>query len=105
MTRKILSLKDPNWHTSRGRIIYDPARPGMKRRTKYWAIVNVDREITRYFRWWVDRELLNITVPTTGSFGQLREIKCQPDELFFATAQVGDIEIIPSNTPNSLRIR
>ena len=44
-------------------------------------------------------------VPTTGSFGQLREIKCQPDELFFATAQVGDIEIIPSNTPNSLRIR
>lgn len=61
MTRKILSLKDPNWHTSRGRIIYDPARPGMKRRTKYWAIVNVDREITRYFRWWVDRELLNIT--------------------------------------------
>lgn len=44
-------------------------------------------------------------VPTRGNFGQLREIRCQPDELFFATAQVGDVEIIPANTPTSLRIR
>lgn len=61
MERKILSVRDPNWLESRGRIVYDPKRPNMKNRTKYWAIVDVDREITRYFRWWVDRELLNIT--------------------------------------------
>jgi hypothetical protein len=44
-------------------------------------------------------------VPTRGSFGKLREIKNQPDELFFATAEVGDVEIISANTPLNLRIR
>lgn len=39
--------------TSTGIIKYDPNRYGMKRRTEWWAVVNVDREITRYFRWWV----------------------------------------------------
>ena len=41
------------WHTSTGIIQYDPPRPGMKRRTEWWAIIKVDREITRYYRWWV----------------------------------------------------
>ena len=45
-----------NCHTSSGIIHYDPIRPGMKRRTENWAVVNVDREITRYFRWWVKKE-------------------------------------------------
>ena len=36
-----------------GILQYDPPRPGMKRRTSWWIIVNVDREITRYYRWWV----------------------------------------------------
>lgn len=36
--------------TTTGKIIYDPPRPGMKRRTEWWAIISVDREITRYFR-------------------------------------------------------
>ncbi len=58
--RRTLSL-DRNWVPGSGRLVYDPVRPGMKNRTKYWAMVLVDREITRYFRWWVDRELLNIT--------------------------------------------
>ena len=40
-----------------GRIIYDPYRPGMKRRTEWWAIVRVDREIARLLRWWVKKEL------------------------------------------------
>jgi hypothetical protein len=38
-------------------------------------------------------------------FGNLREIRCAPDELFFATAQVSDIDIITANTPTNLRIR
>jgi len=44
------------WHKSTGRIIYDPHRPGMKSKTKWWAIVQCDREITRYYRWWVQKE-------------------------------------------------
>lgn len=27
----------------------------MKGRTKWWAVLNVDTEITRYYRWWVKR--------------------------------------------------
>lgn len=45
------------WLTSTGVIKYDPPRPGMKRRTDWWAILKVDREITRYYRWWVKKEL------------------------------------------------
>ncbi len=59
--RKILGIRDPNWLESRGRIIYDPPRQGMKRKTKHWCVMDVDREITRYFRYWVDRSLLNLT--------------------------------------------
>ena len=36
-----------------GKIIYDPRRPGLKRKKDWWTIVTVDREITRYFRWHV----------------------------------------------------
>ena len=39
--------------TSTGVIKYDPPRPGMKKRTHWWAIVKIDKEITRYYRWWV----------------------------------------------------
>lgn len=39
--------------TTEGRIIYDPARPGMKRGTDWWVIASVDRDITAYYRWWV----------------------------------------------------
>jgi len=38
---------------SYGKIIYDPARPGLKKKNKWWSIITVDREITRYFRWHV----------------------------------------------------
>jgi hypothetical protein len=31
----------------------------MKSRTQGWCIVNVDRELTRYYRWWLDKEILN----------------------------------------------
>jgi hypothetical protein len=36
-----------------GKIIYDPFRGGMKRRTEGWCIVSIDTEITRYYRWWL----------------------------------------------------
>jgi len=42
---------------SSGTIIYDPYRGKMKKKTDWWAVVEVDKEITRYFRWWVEREL------------------------------------------------
>jgi hypothetical protein len=44
-------------------------------------------------------------VPTNGTFGQLREIRCLPDELFFSTLEVQDVDIITANTPTNLRIR
>lgn len=44
------------WHTGYGYIKYDPYRPGLKRKKNWWAVVTVDREITRYYRWWVKKE-------------------------------------------------
>lgn len=46
-----------DFHRGSGVIKYDPYRADMKRRTNYWCIVEVDREITRYYRWWLKREL------------------------------------------------
>lgn len=43
------------WHESVGTIKYDPPRPGLKKKKDWWAIVKVDREITRYYRWWVKK--------------------------------------------------
>lgn len=43
-------------HRSSGTIQYDPYRGDMRRRTENWCIVNVDTEITRYFRWWLKYE-------------------------------------------------
>lgn len=43
------------WLKSTAKIVYDPPRPGMKRKTKWWCVANVDREITRYYRWWIMR--------------------------------------------------
>ena len=40
-----------------GTIIYDPHRGKMSKRTDWWAVVEIDREITRYFRWWVKQML------------------------------------------------
>lgn len=38
-----------------GKIIYDPHRGNMKRRTGWWCIVDVDREISRYYRYWAQK--------------------------------------------------
>lgn len=45
-------------HTHRGfgRINYDPHRGTMKRDTANWCVIELDREITRYYREWLKRE-------------------------------------------------
>lgn len=43
-------------HRGSGTIIYDPFRGDMKRRTNGWCVVEVDTEITRYYRWWLQYE-------------------------------------------------
>lgn len=45
-----------DYHHGSGVITYDPYRGDMKQRTMGWCVVNVDREITRYYRWWLQRE-------------------------------------------------
>jgi len=42
-----------DFHHSSGTIIYDPYRGDMKRRTNGWCVIDVDKEITRYYRWWL----------------------------------------------------
>lgn len=38
------------------KIIYDPHRGDMSRRTAWWCVADVDKEITRYCRWWLQYE-------------------------------------------------
>lgn len=45
-----------SYHRGTGMIVYDPYRGEMKRRTTGWCVVNVDKEITRYYRSWLQRE-------------------------------------------------
>lgn len=57
------------WHTSVGKIVYDPPRPGMKRRTAWWCIVQVDPEIARYYRYWLQWQfhMHHIAPPAWGA--------------------------------------
>ena len=93
--RKILRLRDPNVLKSTGRIVYDPARPGMKNRTKYWCVALVDREITRHLRWWTDKEILN-------PLGLAGHGLCQPswDAHISIVRGEGDVREVP---PDVLR--
>ena len=47
------------WFTTSGILRFDPLRPGMKRRTEWWCIVEVDNSIQDYYRWLMDREWWN----------------------------------------------
>lgn len=67
--RPYLMANRPGWLKSRGRIVYDPYRGKMKKNVAYWCVVEVDPEIARYYRFMVDRNLLNITMePNHGLF-------------------------------------
>ncbi len=46
-----------------------------------------------------------VPLKESQSFGELFEVRCNPDEMFFPTTSVHDVEIIPANTPTSLRIK
>ena len=58
--RPRLMANREGWFKGRGTLVYDPKRNN-KKNTDWWLVVEVDREITRYFRWFVDRELVNMT--------------------------------------------
>ena len=45
------------WHQGTGVVQYDPPRGRMKKKIDWWCVINVDPEITRYYRWWVQKEL------------------------------------------------
>lgn len=55
-----------DYHTSTGKIIYDPKRPGLAKNAAWWCILTADREITRYYRWWIERELWGRTAVIPG---------------------------------------
>lgn len=38
-----------------GKVVYDPFRAQMKAKTNWWAVIEVNKEITRYYRWWLER--------------------------------------------------
>ena len=42
-----------------GKLVYDPRRGDLKKKPHDWCVIEVDREITRYFRYWVDKHVLN----------------------------------------------
>lgn len=45
------------WHTSSGKVVYDPYRGELKKKKHWWCVINIDREITRYYRWWIVSQL------------------------------------------------
>lgn len=45
-----------NWIEAEGRILYDPHRANMKSNTNWWCVIDADKEITRYYRWWLQKE-------------------------------------------------
>lgn len=62
-----------------GYIKYDPPRPGMARRTQGWCVAMVDREITRYFRWWVNKEVINpLDISVQGSLKKYPFVPLHP---------------------------
>lgn len=75
-----------------GKIKYDPPRGDMKRKTKGWCIIEVDREITRYYRWFIDREIFNKT--GVEGYGL-----CQPswDAHISIIRGEGDLSKVPAN--------
>lgn len=62
------------WHRGSGIVRYDPARGDMKSRTQWWCVIDVDPEIARYYRWWVNTmgnplgiERDNLCLPAWGA--------------------------------------
>ena len=43
-------------HRGSGKVVYDPKRGDMRANTTNWCVIELDREITRYYRWWLQKE-------------------------------------------------
>lgn len=81
----------------------------------YFNVNNWDFGETFYFTElasFIHRQLVNaissvviVPIKESQAFGDLFEVRCNPDEMFFPSATVNDIEIIPSNTATSLRVK
>jgi hypothetical protein len=55
-------------HSSKGIIQYDPYRPGLKKKKDWWCVLNIDADITRYYRWWAFKEMgVELNKPSWGS--------------------------------------
>jgi hypothetical protein len=58
--RLMETLKEhQQWHTSTGRINYDPYRPGLKTKNTWWCVIDTDPGIVEYYRSVVNRVLIN----------------------------------------------
>lgn len=44
------------WFEGTGKVVYDPHRGSMRNNTDWWCVIECDREITRYYRWWLQKE-------------------------------------------------
>lgn len=70
------------WFKTTGTIKYDPYRGTMKKRTKWWCIIEVDREIARYYRWWVmNRYWINLYQPSWDAHVSIIRGEEPPDHL------------------------
>ncbi len=51
-----------------GQIIYDPYRGNMKKRTNGWCVINLDDDIARYYRWWLEYQYhIRLQSPAWGA--------------------------------------
>ena len=51
-----------------GQLVYDPHRGNMKKRTNGWCVINLDDEITRYYRWWLEYQYhIHLQPPAWGA--------------------------------------
>ena len=69
------------WFKTTGIIEYEPAREGLKKKPDWWAILHIDEDISRYYRWWLERETgLKLHKPSWGTHVSiLRGEKPWPD--------------------------
>lgn len=61
-----------------GQIVYDPDRKGMKNNTQHWAIINVDDEISAYYRYLFEKQF-HITLDKPSWASHLSVLKNYTD--------------------------
>ena len=71
------------WFETKGKIAYDPERGRLKKKPDWWAVVNLDPEISRYYRYQVKRDLgVDLHKPSWGTHVSIiRGEKPYPDKM------------------------